>query len=141
MVAIGERFAEHAHFDAEGIRRFAELCGDRNPLHHDAEAAAKGPFGKLIASGPHLTSLMMGMNATYFSRRFDALGLEFSFRFVRAVPVEATLLLEWTVGAVVPKASLAGHLVTLDGRAVDEAGGVYVTGRGTMLIREWPGSP
>ncbi|NDP43590.1 MAG: MaoC family dehydratase [Aromatoleum sp.] len=136
MVAIGERFAERVHFDAQGIRRFAELCGDWNPLHHDVEAAAMSPFGTLIASGPHLTSLMMGMNATYFSRRFDALGLEFAFRFVRAVPVEATLLLEWTVDGVVPKVSLAGHVVTLDGRAVDAAGGVYVTGRGTMLIRE-----
>ena len=67
---------------------------------------------------------------------FDAGGLEFTFRFARAVPVDATLVLEWTVDGVEPKASLAGHVVTLDGQAVDATGGLCVTGHGTMLIRE-----
>jgi TRAP-type C4-dicarboxylate transport system permease large subunit len=74
-VAIGERFSRRFTFDAESIRQFAALCGDANPLHHDAAAAARGPFGTLIASGPQTASLMMGLNATFFCARFDALGL------------------------------------------------------------------
>jgi acyl dehydratase len=134
-VAIGERFSRRFTFDAESIRQFAALCGDANPLHHDAEAAARGPFGTLIASGPQTASLMMGLNATFFCARFDALGLGFQFRFVKAVPVGATLTLEWTVSSSEPKPSLAGHIVRVEGRAVDDEGVVFVTASGDNLIR------
>jgi 3-hydroxybutyryl-CoA dehydratase len=134
-VTVGERFERRAVFDAASIRRFAEISGDDNPLHHDADAAAAGPFGRLIASGPHVTSLMMGLDATYFSRRFEALGLEFDFRFVKAIPEGTELTLEWTITRSEPKPSLAGHLVFVEGRAVDDAGTVFTTAHGTNLIR------
>ena len=134
-VTVGERFARRVTFDAESIRAFATLCGDANPLHHDAEAARRGPFGTLIASGPQTAALMMGLNATFFCARFEALGLTFRFRFVKAVPAGATLTLEWTISASVPKPSLAGHIVSVEGRAVDDAGVVFVTATGDNLIR------
>lgn len=134
-IRVGDRAARRVAFDAEGIRRFAELCGDHNPLHHDAKAAAAGPFGTLIASGPQTAALMMGLNATFFCARFDALGLGFRFRFVKAVPAGATLTLEWTVSGSEPKPSLAGHIVSVEGRAVDDEGVVFVTASGDNLIR------
>jgi hypothetical protein len=57
---VGERFTRRASFDADSIRKFATLCGDHNPLHHDERAAAASRFGTLIASGPHVVALMMG---------------------------------------------------------------------------------
>jgi acyl dehydratase len=135
-VTIGERFARKVTFDAESIRGFATLCGDANPLHHDEAAAARSPFGTLIASGPQTTALMMGLNATYFCERFDALGLGFAFRFVKAVPAGATLTLEWTIVQSEPKASLRGYIVSVEGRAVDDDGVVFVTASGDNLIRE-----
>jgi len=134
-IAVGATFARTAQFDAAAIRAFATLCGDLNPLHHDERAAAKSPFGGLIASGPHVVSLMMGLDATYLSERFDALGLGFEFRFVKAVPEGATLSLEWTVSDCRPTANRSGYVVAVEGRAVDAAGTVYVTGRGENLIR------
>jgi acyl dehydratase len=71
---VGERFARRVTFDDASIRRFAALCGDHNPLHHDVEAASRSAFGALIASGPHVTSMMMGLDATYLSGRGEALG-------------------------------------------------------------------
>jgi acyl dehydratase len=79
---------------------------------------------------------MMGLNATFFCARFDALGLGFQFRFVKAVPAGATLTLEWTITGSEPKTSLRGHVVSVEGRAVDDEGTVYVTGSGDNLIRE-----
>jgi len=79
---------------------------------------------------------MMGLNATFFCARFDALGLGFQFRFVKAVPAGATLTLEWTITRSEPKPSLQGHIVSVEGRAVDDVGTVYVTGSGDNLIRE-----
>ena len=73
--AVGERFTRRVTFDADAIREFAALSGDHNPLHHDDAAGEASPFGRIIASGPHVVALMMGLDATYFSRQFDALGL------------------------------------------------------------------
>jgi acyl dehydratase len=140
-VRIGETFGQRVTFDAASIREFAARAGDFNPLHHDAEAARRGPFGTIIASGTHPTALMMGATATHFSRRFQPLGLEFRFRFVRAVPAGATLDLSWSVTDVAPKPSLAGDIVTLDGRACDDAGIVYTTGEARILIRDGDASP
>jgi len=136
LPVVGERFARRARFDAESIRRFATLCGDLNPLHHDEAAAEAGPFGTLIASGPHVVALMMGLDATYLSERFDAVGLGFDFRFVKAVPAGAELTLEWTVSACRPTSGATGYVVSVEGRAVDDAGTVFVTGKGENLVRQ-----
>lgn len=133
--APGQRFARRVTFDADSIRSFATACGDANPLHHDDAAAKAGPFGVLIASGPHVAGLMMGLDATSLSHGQLALGLGFTFRFVRAVPAGVTLTLEWTVSAVKWKASLGGHVVDVAGRATDDAGLDYVTATGSNLIR------
>jgi acyl dehydratase len=134
-VTVGASAARRVTFDAAAIRQFATLCGDHNPLHHDERAAAAGPFGTLIASGPHVAALMMGLDATFLSASHEALGLGFEFRFVKAVPSGATLTLEWTVTGVEFKASLAGHVVSVEGRARDDAGIVFVTATGRNLVR------
>lgn len=38
--------------DGAAIDAYAELSGDFNPLHVDAEYAAAGPFGTVVAHGP-----------------------------------------------------------------------------------------
>ena len=134
-LAVGERFTRRATFDADSIRSFATLCGDHNPLHHDERVAAASRFGTLIASGPHVVALMMGLDATFLSRNADALGLGFEFRFVKAVPAGAELTLEWTIAGIEYKRSLDGDVVSVEGRAVDDAGVVYVTATGRNLVR------
>jgi 3-hydroxybutyryl-CoA dehydratase len=133
--AVGERVTRRVRFDVQGIRDFATLCGDMNPLHHDEKAAAAGPFGTLIASGPHVVALMLGLDATFLSGRGESLGLGFDFRFVKAVPAGQELALEWTVTSCRRTANSSGHIVSVEGRAVDDAGTIYVEGRGDNLIR------
>ena len=133
--AVGERVARRVRFDAEAIRRFATLCGDMNPLHHDAEAAAASRFGTLIASGPHVVALMLGLDATFLSERGESLGLGFDFRFVKAVPAGTELTLEWTVSECRRTERGSGHVVSVEGRAVDDEGVVFVEGRGDNLLR------
>jgi len=135
-IRVGARFARRATFDAEAIRRFATMCGDHNPLHHDEAIAAASEFGTLIASGPHVTALMMGLDASFLSAHDVALGLGFEFRFVKVVPAGAALTLEWTIEAIEHKASLAGDIVSVRGRAIDDAGIVYVTATGRNLVRK-----
>ena len=70
--------------------------------------------------------------------RFDALGLNFAFRFVKAVPAGTTLTLEWVVSRSERKPSLAGHIVGVEGRAVGDGGVVFVTATGDNLVRMRP---
>ena len=132
---IGERFTRRVVLDTASIRQFATLSGDHNPLHHDAAVAAGSPFGGIIASGPHVVALMLGLDATWLSERFESVGLHFEFRFVKAIPAGTALTLEWTITACRPKASLAGFVVEVEGRAVNDAGTVFTTGHGANLIR------
>ena len=132
---VGEAFSRRVTFDATSIREFAAMNGDLNPLHHDEHAAARSTFGGLIASGTHVSALMMGLTATHFSQSCAPLGLEFTLRFARAIHAGATLELRWIVTALTSKASLRGDLATLDGSAHDDAGVVYVEGKALLLLR------
>jgi acyl dehydratase len=54
----------------------AEVVGfaarfDHQPMHIEAEAAADGPFGGIIASGWHTAALMMRMFIEVFSATFS----------------------------------------------------------------------
>lgn len=131
---VGERLERRVVFDEPAIRAFATMSGDRNPIHHDADHARRLGYAGLVACGPHVTSLLMGL-LSKFTQRHDALGLGFDFRFVKAIPEGIVLTLAWTVSACRYKPSLAGYIVEIDGGAADDAGTVYTTGHGAVLVR------
>ena len=138
LVNVGDRFSSDITLTKEQISEFARICGDTNPFHHDEEFASKSRFHGIIASGPHLTSLMMGMVATHFTRNTAALGLEYGFRFRKAVPAGEPISLSWEVIAVEQKASLGGELVSLEGRVVNAEGVEFLTGTGLVLVTPKP---
>ena len=47
----------------EHVRRYAELTGDRNPLHFDHQFAARTRFGRLTAQGGIATGLLHALVA------------------------------------------------------------------------------
>ena len=132
--AVGERLDRRVVFDGASIRAFATMSGDHNPIHHDEGHARQLGYTGLIACGPQVTSLLMGL-LSKFTQRHDALGLGFEFRFVKAIPEGIELTLAWTVSACRYKASLAGYVVEVEGGAEDDAGTVYTTGHGAVLVR------
>ena len=140
MIAVrkGDVVRKSVRIDADSIRAFATLAGDMNPLHHDARAAAEGPFGALIASGPQLASLMMGLDATHFSAAGVALGLGFEFKFVKAVPAGTRLVLEWVVAHCDYKPSLAGWIVGALRAPEDEAALARIKGETEAMCRSYP---
>ena len=132
-IPVGAHIVEQVTLSAEEIARFATLCGDMNPLHHDEDYARQTRFGGVIACGPQLSSLMMGMTATHFSREGAMLGLEFSFRFRKAVKAGETIFMDWVIVSAVYKASLQGELIELEGTALNQAGELVLTGQGKIL--------
>src|SRR5215469_14225466 len=129
QVQVGERITRQVSFSREEIAAFARLSGDLNPIHHDEDYARHTRFGGVIVSGPQLTSLMMGMVASRYSRETGMLGLEFTFHFRKAVRADETLALEWQMTQAEPKARLHGLMVTLEGQATNDQGQIAVAGR------------
>jgi acyl dehydratase len=136
FAAVGEELTRVLPLTAEEIARFASASGDENPLHHDETHARATRFGGLIASGTHVVAALMGLTATYFSRKGAALGLEFAFRLRKAARAGDTLRMRWRVVRVEPKEKLAGELVFLEGDVRDGAGDLAVTATATVLVTE-----
>ena len=135
-VRPGVRFDSEVALDPAGVAAFAAACGDANPLHHDAGHAASTRFGRPIASGTQTSGLLMGLSASWFARHGAMLGLEFSFRFKRAVHADERLRLEWLVVRVRPNARLGGDIVDLRGRVQNSAGETVLGATGRVLLTD-----
>lgn len=133
---VGDAAVQEIALAAGDIARFAALCGDPNPLHHDEAAARASRFGGLIASGAHLAALLTGSCAAFTTARGPAVGLEFSYQFRKAARAGVTLRLRWEVTAVEPSAKLGGDILTLRAEIRDGEGALVVAGAGKVLAKE-----
>ncbi len=60
---VGARASRSRVVREEDIALFTEMTGDRNPLHYDAELAARSRFGGLIVQGGVTTGLLNALVA------------------------------------------------------------------------------
>jgi len=67
---VGNTFTYRYHFTQDDVRTFAELTGDDNPLHLDADYAATTPFKRPIMHG----MLSASVFARVFGRNFGGTG-------------------------------------------------------------------
>ena len=134
LVIVNEIIEDTLSLSREEIAQFALLCRDANPLHFD-DAYAKGTrFGGVIACGPQLASIMMGITASHFSRGKAMVGLEFTFKFPAPVRPGDQLALRWEVTEVAPKPKLQGAIATLVGEAKNQRGEQVISGIGKVLV-------
>lgn len=134
--APGDTFSSTVTFTPEEVAAFARMAGDHNPLHHDPAHAARSRYGRLIASGPHTTAILMALTATYFSARGGVVGLEFNFRFQKPVFADETVTLEWVVDSVTPDPTLKGDIIEMTGRIRNNAGETALKARGRALMAD-----
>lgn len=131
-----ERFSSEVTLSPTTVAAFAKAAGDDNPLHHDAEFAAKTRFGRPTASGPHTTALLLALTASHFSKKGAMLGLEFWVRFRRPIYADETIRLEWMVVKVTPNAKLKGDVVELRGRIKGQDGETALGAKGSVLVTD-----
>ena len=131
-----ERFSSTVALSLAEVRRYALSVGDTNPIHHDAQIAAASRFGRIIASGAHTTALLLGLTASFFSKRGAMLGLDFWVRFRRPIFADETICLEWLIIRGTPNAKLAGDIVDLRGRIKGQDGQTSLGATGRILLAE-----
>jgi acyl dehydratase len=59
----GRKASRSLTLTSEHVRTYAELSGDRNPLHFDEAFAAKTRFGRLVVQGGLTTGLLHALVA------------------------------------------------------------------------------
>ena len=62
-LTVGQRASRRLTLTAEHVRKFAEISGDRNPLHFDEAFAARTKFGRLVVQGGLTTGLLHALVA------------------------------------------------------------------------------
>src|SRR5260370_10508086 len=66
LPAVGAGATRTRVITEHDVARFAEVSGDNNPLHPDADYAAQTPFGRCIAHGFLTGSLISALIGTEF---------------------------------------------------------------------------
>jgi acyl dehydratase len=83
---IGASVERTKRVDERDIELFAQITGDRNPLHFDAEAAGRSIFGGLIVQGG-ITSGLLNAIVAEDLRGPGTVFLSVEWKFVKAVYV------------------------------------------------------
>jgi acyl dehydratase len=62
-LTVGQRASRRLTLTTDHVRKFAEISGDRNPLHFDSAFAARTKFGRLVVQGGLTTGLLHALVA------------------------------------------------------------------------------
>ncbi len=132
---VGDSVSRDYTFTVENIARYAEISGDTNRLHLDADFAAESRFGTIIASAAHSTGVLISVLADAFAPNGEAVGLGFDLTLRRAVKAGTQTRLVWTITERGWSEKLKGEVVVLTGEVREaESGAVLVKANGRMLV-------
>jgi len=127
----GDGFKWERHISGDDVQRFAEIVGDLNPVHLDAEFAENSFFKKRIVHGAFLAGLISkvlgmdfpGMGTVYISQNSI---------FKRPVYVDTTVSVEVKVAQVIEEK----RRLVLDTNILNSNGEVCVAGTATVWLPE-----
>jgi len=71
LTAIGEVFEDKKTFSQSDFDRFAELSGDNNPIHVDPDFASRTKFGRTVAHGMLLYSMICSFLTKLFPETYQ----------------------------------------------------------------------
>src|SRR5688572_4026864 len=98
---VGQRASRSLTLTTEHVSKFAEISGDRNPLHFDAAFAARTKFGGLVVQGGLTTGLLHALVAMDMPGP-GTVFLSQNWRFTAPVYVGDTITAEAEVVSVHP---------------------------------------
>ena len=110
----------------DDVDRFAQISGDLNPIHLDAEFAATTPFGRRVSHGLLTGAIVSATHTNLTGPGFVYLGQELNFR----APVHIGDTLTTTVTVVEVKA--AKRVLVLDTVVMKQDGTRVLDGRSAL---------
>lgn len=129
---------------AEHIADFARALGDENPLYLDPAAAARSPFGAVIAPPTYPIAFMI-QAMSGGADAFGELGLNFmtlvhgeqEFEYARPIRAGETLTLTGRIADIYEKSGSSGVMdfVVLETEATDAQGKLVFFSRNTLISR------
>ncbi|MBV9215245.1 MAG: MaoC family dehydratase [Acidobacteria bacterium] len=130
-IKIGDTFSTQREVTDELIRQFAELSGDRNPIHLDEEFASRTRFGRRIAHGMLSGAFISAVLGYEFKER-KIVYLSQSMRFTAPAFIGDTIISTATVSKIREDKGI----VTLETTCTKQTGETTLTGEAVVMILE-----
>ena len=128
--------------DEASVLAFADVSGDRNPLHLDAEYARGSAFGERVAHGVLGLAVATGLlNQSRLTRGTLVALVGLSWDFVAPIRLGTAVSVRIRVDATRPTSRLDRGLVELGASLVDAGGAELQRGSFKMLVRRRPAAP
>jgi acyl dehydratase len=124
----GEQFEHSFRFSQADVVSFANVTGDKNPVHLDEAYAATTPFKKPILHGFLSGSVFSKVFGTLFPGE-GSIYLSQTMAFKRPMYVDHDYLASFTIVAAEPTKGL----LTITGKITDNNGKVCLEGEGTLM--------
>ena len=127
----GDRFRWERFISAEDVKRFAEVVGDLNPIHLDAEFAEMSFFKKRIVHGAFLGGLISKVLGMDFPGQ-GTVYLSQNSVFKRPVYVDTKVTVEVKITQVIAEK----RRLVLETNVLNEQGELCMTGSATIWLLE-----
>lgn len=127
----GDGFSFERYISAEDVQQFADVVGDHNPIHLDAEFAERSFFKNRIVHGAFVAGLISKVLGMDFPGQGTVYISQTSV-FKRPVLVDTTVKVEVKVTEVLTEK----RRLVLDTNVYNEKGEICLTGSATVWIPE-----
>ena len=127
----GDQFRWERFISADDVKRFAEVVGDLNPIHLDAEMAEKSFFKRRIVHGAFLGGLISKVLGMDFPGQGTVYISQNSI-FKRPVYVDTSVTVEVKITQVLTEK----RRLILDTNVLNEKGELCMTGSATIWLPE-----
>lgn len=128
---LGQKAMLSRTITADDVEKFAELVGDKNPVHLEEEFARKTCFGKRVAHGMLGASLVSAVLGTKLPGT-GTIYLNQTLQFKAPVFLGDTL----TATVIVVKVREDKPIVTLETTCTNQHGEVVLQGEAVVLVDE-----
>lgn len=89
-LSVGQKATRSLTLTADHVAKYAELSGDRNPLHFDRGYVEKTPFGRLVVHGGLTTGILNALVAEDMPGP-GTVFMEMSLKFLKPVYIGDTI--------------------------------------------------
>jgi acyl dehydratase len=131
MVKIGQTASLSKTISGKDVEQFAQLVGDKNPVHLNDEFAKKTRFGRRIVHGMWAASLISAVLGTQLPGP-GTIYLSQSLQFIAPVFIGDTVTAQITVAKIREDKSI----VTLETICSNQNGNVVLRGEAIVLVEE-----